>query len=76
MSELRRRILAGRRGRDRELAARKYVHEACGGVFDPETLQELADGPIMDPLRIYLPDGKITKAQFEERERKNKRGPR
>lgn len=39
--------------------------EGLGG----RSLHDLANGPCMDPLRIYLPEGKISEAEWERRNR-------
>lgn len=67
MNELHRRILAGRQGRERADAVKDYVDQANGGVFDPAVLQDLADGPILDPNAIYLPAGKLTEKEYRAR---------
>jgi hypothetical protein len=33
-------------------------------------LQAIADGPIMDPIRIYLPAGQLSEADWRARERR------
>ncbi len=30
-------------------------------------LQAIANGPIMEPIKLYLPAGKITEAEYQER---------
>lgn len=35
-------------------------------------LHAIANGPIMDINYLYLPAGKLSKAEFDERERRNK----
>lgn len=53
-------------GKDRH----KAVREAFGRDardFTPEALQELADGPIIEPLRIYLPLGRCSIAELRRR---------
>lgn len=37
--------------------------------FTAADLQAIADGPIMDPSSIYLPAGRLTKAEYEARVR-------
>ena len=54
---------------DRREAVRRWVDQTDGGAWTPAALQEIADGPIIDPLRIYLPAGRLTKAQAEARDR-------
>lgn len=39
--------------------------EGLGG----RSLHDLANGPCIDPLRIYLPEGKISEAEWERRNR-------
>lgn len=69
MSELRKRIEA-RPGfhRDRLDEARKWA-EDHGGALDGADLQELADGPILDPLRPALPLGRCSEAEWQRRNR-------
>lgn len=52
-------------------ARRRVVAAAIGG--DPKKLrrgdlQRIANGPIMDPNRLYLPAGKLTQAEYRARE--------
>ena len=42
--------------------------EPIKGLGD-RSLQAMADGPIMDPSRIFLPAGKCTEDEMRERER-------
>lgn len=37
------------------------------------SLQDIANGPCRDPLRIYLPEGKISEAELRERQRQQMR---
>ncbi len=69
MSELRNRI-AARPGhyRDRLDEARKWA-EDHGGALDADDLRELANGPILDPLRPALPMGKCSEAEWRKRNR-------
>lgn len=68
MGELRRRISQGLQGRDRLDAARDWANDH-GGVLDAADLQELADGPIIDPLRLALPLGRCSEAEWRRRNR-------
>tara|TARA_B100001057_G_scaffold330208_1_gene330576 strand:+ start:1443 stop:1787 length:345 start_codon:yes stop_codon:yes gene_type:complete len=34
-------------------------------------LQAMADGPIMEPLRLYLPSGRLTEAEYQQRLRED-----
>ena len=43
--------------------------EALGGDLTPSDLQRIADGAIMDPARIYLPEGKLSEAEYRARQR-------
>lgn len=38
--------------------------------FDGFVLQTLADGPILDPLGLYLPAGKLTQIESRKREKR------
>lgn len=66
--ELTRRLAAGRQGRDRLDAAREWA-DRHGGALDGADLQEMADGPILDPLRLALPLGRCSEAEMRRRER-------
>ena len=68
MSELRRRIEQGRQGKDRLLTARKWASEH-GGALDPSDLRDLANGPIIDPLRACLPLGRCSEEEWRRRNR-------
>lgn len=68
MGELTRRIAAGLQGKDRVHAARDWARDH-GGALDAADLQELADGPILDPLRLALPLGRCSEAEMRRRER-------
>lgn len=51
---------------------RRAVAEHVGTKADDFTaadLQAIADGPIMDPNAIYLPAGRLSKAEYEARVR-------
>lgn len=42
-------------------------------MLDPDELtsarlQEIADGPIMDPISIYLPAGRLSESEYRARE--------
>lgn len=39
--------------------------------YTPEVLKRLANGPIMDPIERYLPAGRLSMAEYYERERSN-----
>lgn len=39
--------------------------EGLGG----RSLHDLANGPCMDPLRLFLPEGKISEAEWQKRQR-------
>lgn len=39
--------------------------EGLGG----RSLHDIANGPCMDPLRLYLPEGKISEAEWQKRQR-------
>ena len=69
MSELTRRIAArpGFHG-DRLDEARKWAEEH-GGALDAADLAELANGPILDPLRKALPLGRCSEAEWTRRNR-------
>lgn len=50
---------------------RKHIKQVVGDQpenFDAGALQWIANGPIADPERIYLPAGKLTPAQAKARE--------
>lgn len=68
MSELRRRIAAGLGGNDRIDAARKWAAEH-GGALDAEDLRDLANGPVLDPLRKALPLGRCSEEEWRRRNR-------
>lgn len=38
--------------------------------LQPAYMQQLANGPILDPGRIYLPAGKLSEADWRARERR------
>ena len=40
------------------------------GELSPDDLRAIANGPIMDSNRIYLPAGKCTQAEYAERQMK------
>ena len=49
---------------------REWVRERFGrdpDNYTPEVLQKLADSPIMDPNKIYLPAGQLNPAQYRAR---------
>lgn len=62
------------KGEDRRAAVRAEVDREDGGVWTAARLQEIADGPIIDPLRLYAPAGLLTRAEAEARERRWLRG--
>ncbi|APZ81795.1 hypothetical protein vBEliSR6L_30 [Erythrobacter phage vB_EliS_R6L] len=68
MTELRRRIEAGRQGRDRLDAARDWARDH-GGTLDAADLAELANGPVLDPLRTALPLGRCSEEEYRRRNR-------
>lgn len=68
MTELTRRIAAGLQGSDRTDTARRWAEEH-GGALDPADLRELANGPILDPLRRPLPLGRCSEAEWRRRNR-------
>ena len=37
---------------------------AALGDLSPDDLRAIANGPIMDPNRIYLPAGRISEAEY------------
>lgn len=43
--------------------------EGLGG----RSLHDLANGPCMDPLKLFLPEGKISEAELRERQRQQMR---
>ena len=43
--------------------------EGLGG----RSLHDLANGPCMEPLRLFLPEGKISEAELRERQRQQMR---
>lgn len=43
--------------------------EGLGG----RSLQALANGPCMEPLRLFLPEGKISEAELHQRQRQQMR---
>jgi hypothetical protein len=45
---------------------------ADGKPLAPDQLQRIADGPIMDPNRLYLPAGKLTEQEWRAREAANR----
>jgi len=53
-------------------AVRRMVIEP--GDLTAQRLQEIADGPIMDPLSIYLPAGKLSETEWRAREARILRG--
>jgi hypothetical protein len=46
------------------------------GTLDAADLQRIANGPIMDPCRLYLPAGKITETEWRARQARILRGER
>lgn len=44
------------------------------GRLDASALQAIADGPIMDPIRIYLPAGKLSESDWRARESRIRAG--
>ncbi len=57
---------AGEMGR-RAIVRHDYGSDA--GNFTPDVLKRIANGPIMDSNAIYLPAGKLSKAEADARER-------
>lgn len=54
-----------------EMGRRAIVRHDYGenpDKFTPEVLKRLANGPIMDSYAIYLPAGKLSKAEADARE--------
>lgn len=43
---------------------------AALGDLSPDDLRAIANGPIMDSNRIYLPAGRITEAEYHDRQTK------
>ena len=43
---------------------------AALGDLSPDDLRAIANGPIMDPGRIYLPTGRISEAEYYDRQTK------
>ena len=55
-----------------EMGRRAIVRHDYGSNperFTPEVLKRLANGPIMDSNALYLPAGKLSKAEADARER-------
>jgi hypothetical protein len=44
------------------------VHDAKRGGFTPSALQAMADGGILDPNVLFLPDGKLSMDEARRRE--------
>lgn len=44
------------------------------GELSPDDLRAIANGPIMDSNRIYLPAGKLTESEYRAREARIMRG--
>ncbi|MEO1490135.1 MAG: hypothetical protein AAFR88_11985 [Pseudomonadota bacterium] len=59
-------------GRRRKCHVGEYVEIEWIEGLGERDLHAMANGPCMQPLRIYLPDGKITQDELSERERQQR----
>lgn len=59
-------------GRRKCLAGENVEVEMIEGLGG-RSLHDLANGPCMEPLRLFLPEGKISEADLRERQRQQMR---
>lgn len=55
-------------GRRRKRLVRETVHVEMVEGLGGRSLQDLANGPCMEPLRLFLPEGRLSEDEWRRRE--------